>query len=353
MRLSFTITMALCPSLQAAAETPQRMFISGHSLTDPPLPAYLAMIASSLGQPLQWNMQSMPGASIRMRAGDDHKPYHHGTNRSGSDIDVLAEWRAPATVTGGLYDTLLAAEQHGVLTALTYQDTTVALADLHRRFTTANPDGRVWLYESWLGIDNKDDPSRWIAYERAASPVWHCVAARSSATLHAMGRPSIVESVPSGLALAALVERVTRERVEGLSASSVRDTMNRFFADDVHLTPLGHYYMASVVYATVWGRSPVGADAPSMLDPAAVRWLQQQAQDVVTVWRKTTAQPMTFEACRDHLKQSFIGMHWAYVRDTVWAPQAGRLSAWGQWLRQMVAWHLRVRRANITNPFRD
>jgi hypothetical protein len=336
------------------APAPQRLFVSGHSLTDPPLPAYVAAIAKSLGDPpLQWNMQSMPGSSIKMRAGPDvERPYREGSNRDGRDMDVPAEWRKPSTVTGGAYDALLVAEQHGVLTALTYQDTANALADIHRRFTDANPRGRVWFYESWLGVDDKSDPSRWIAYERAASPVWQCVAARSSATLRAMAKPFEIDAVPSGLALATLVQRVTRERVEGISASSVRETMDRLFADDVHLTPLGTYYMASVVYATLWSRSPVGAAAPPGIDPKVAKALQQEAWTFVRDWRNAWRRP-SFESCREQLKSSFIAVHWGYVRDTAWRKEAGLLSAWGRWARQMAAWHLRVRRSNVANPFRD
>ena len=53
----------------------ERLFVSGHSLTDPPLPQHLSQIAASLGTPLQWNMQSIAGSSISMRiqgAGPEH-----------------------------------------------------------------------------------------------------------------------------------------------------------------------------------------------------------------------------------------------------------------------------------------
>jgi hypothetical protein len=352
LRLACLSLMTLAIASQAAPV--ERLFVSGHSLTEPPMPAYLSTIAGSLGAPLQWNMQSIPGSPIRTRtegAGPGHA-YHRGTNREGRDLDVLAEWRAPRTVSGGPYDTLLVAEQHGVLTALSFHDTPAALAGIHRHFIEANPQGRVWFYESWLSVDDKDDPSRWIAYERAASPVWQCVALRASRMLEAAGKPSAIESVPSGAALAALVERATMRQVPGISAATKRETMNRLFADDVHLTPLGHYYMASVVYATMWQRSPVGAEVPSPLDAIAARTLQQQAWTFVSEWRAKRRAP-SFAACRDHLRQSFIGQHWSYVRDTNWRREDGALQAYVRWARQMLAWHLRVRRSNEDNPFRD
>ncbi len=299
-------------------------------------------------------MQSIPGSPIRVRtkgAGPAHA-YRHGANRDGSNMDVLAEWRAPKTVRGGLYDTLLVAEQHGVLTAQSFHDTTHELVEIHLRFTEANPKAQVWFYEAWLGVNDKDDPSRWIAYERAASPVWQCIAARSSTTLAAMNRPTPIRTVPSGAALANLVDRATRHRVAGLSATSVRETMDRLFTDDVHLTPLGNYYVASVVYATLWGRSPMGASAPAEFDPVAVRSLQQEAWNFVST-HQANLKSVSFEACRTQLKDGFIHQHWSYVRDTQWAREDGSVKAYARWLKQMLAWHLRVRRKGFANPFHD
>ncbi len=355
--MSLTLTSHAAPgdtsgSTQAAPI--QRLFVSGHSLTDPPMPAYLETIARSQGTPLQWNMQSIPGSPIRMRT-DGSGPadaYRHGTNREGSNLDVLAEWRTPKTVSGGLYDALLVAEQHGVLTALSFHDTPSALAGIHRQFTNINPAGTVWLYESWLSVDNKDDPSRWIAYERAASPVWQCVAASASRTLAAQGKPATIEAVPSGAALASLVEQAVAGRVDGLRAATPREAMNKLFTDDVHLTPLGHYYIASVVYATLWQRTPVGAQVPADVDAQAARALQQQAWAFVSDWRATRRSP-TFAACREQLRASFIGQHWSYVRDTTWAREDGRLRAWWRWLKITVNWHLRIRRDAPANPFGD
>jgi len=159
---------------------PERVFISGHSLTDQPLPSDLAAIAASLGHPLQWNRQYMVGSSIRARVRGAKAPpgetgwsgYHQGSNRDSENMDVLAELRQPRTVTGGPYDVLLITEEHGLLGTMVWNDTVRYLRHYHDRFIDANPAGRTLFYESWLGLDDKNDPRRWIAYERAASPIW-------------------------------------------------------------------------------------------------------------------------------------------------------------------------------------
>jgi hypothetical protein len=357
---SMLLTATPAAQAQAIAErTPvQRLFISGHSLTDPPLPQQLSAIAASLVQPMQWNMQSIPGSPIRVRshgAGPAHA-YRHGSNREGSNMDVLAEWSSPQTVTGGLYDTLLITEQHGVLGALAWHDSVAALQSTHETFIGINPRATTWFYESWLGIHNKDNPARWIAYERAASPVWRCVAQQANLALASKpGFKGGMESIPSGAALAHLVERAAAGLVPGVSAATKRATIEALFSDDVHLTPLGSYYMASVVYATVWGRSPVGAAVPQGLNATAAATLQQEAWRFITAHhaQRMSEPPLTMQSCRSQLKRSFIGLHWAYVRDSQWTRETHLPAAYGRWLKQMVAWHLRIRKLGADNPFAD
>jgi hypothetical protein len=119
----------------------------------------------------------------------------------------------------------------------------------------------------------------------------------------------------------------------------------------VHLTSLGSYYMAAVVFATMWGLSPEGAPPPAALDPVAVKSLQVQA------WRFARAQlarPLvTASQCREQLRASFISEHWRYMRDTRWTRESGRAKAQWQAWRQIVAWHIKVRRGGAVNPFAD
>lgn len=354
--LGLVMTSATPHATLAQAQAPiERLFISGHSLTDPPMPRHLALIARSLGTPMQWNMQSLPGSPIHMRTrGTGGTPgWRQGTNREGSGLDVLEEWRTPSTVQGGLYDALLVAEQHGVLGALTWHDTVTTLREVHDAFVQRNPKGRTWFYEAWLDVDDRNNPERWIAYERAASRTWVCIAARVNQDLARATRNDRIQSLPSGAALAHLVERATTAGVAGISAGSTRATIDRLFADDVHLTALGHYYMAAVVYALIWGRSPEGADAPEGIDAQAARSSQREAWAFASIPANQTAAAPSLASCREHLSSRFIAQHWGYVRDTTWRREHGTLGAWWRWLKISVPWHLRIRRSGPDNPFAD
>ena len=51
-------------------------------------------------------------------------------------------------------------------------------------------------------------------------------------------------------------------------------------ADGVHATLAGAYLAAAVLFATISEHSPVGGEAPSELDPALIRQLQELAWSV-------------------------------------------------------------------------
>jgi hypothetical protein len=318
---------------------PQRLFFSGHSLLDQPLPRDVAAIAASLGAPLQWSRQYREGSSIR--------------DRTAADGDaVFAEWRAPRAVQGGAYDTLVVTEQHALIGALVWHDTVRELRRVHERFIAANARGRTWFYEPWLTLDNRADPRRWIAYERAASPIWQCVVARINTSLAAEGRADRIEPLPAAAVLAALVERATQgSGLPGLSGATPRATIDRLFRDDVHLTPLGSYFMSLVVVASLNERSTQGAAVPDGIDAGAARVLQQLAWPLVQQERVQRS-ALTLDACRRRLQSDFIGLHTNYLRDAVLAPQMGTVRAHARALKWRAQWQWRLRSTAGRHPLR-
>jgi hypothetical protein len=340
---------------QVPDKAPERLFISGHSLVDQPLPPYLAEIAKSLGAPLQWNRQYMVGSSIRARsAGDDPAApwsgYRQGDNRNGSNLDVLQELRQPTTVSGGLYDGLLIAEQHGLMGTLLWNDTVRHLRHYHDRFIAANAQGRTWFYEAWLSMSDKDDPRAWIAYERAASPRWQCIAQRINHSLQGEGRSDRIEPLPAGRALAGLLEQaISSSGLPGVSKASMRQTVDSLFTDDVHLTRTGAYYMALVSYAYLFDRSPLSAWKPQELSAETATSLQQAAWQW-TQQERASRSRLDLTQC-DELMRSFVAPYWAYVR-SIEQRQDGWFTATWQWAKRRWQWHWALRRDAPTNPMR-
>jgi hypothetical protein len=320
------LSLALLP-MTAAAQTPIRLYFSGHSLLDEPLPREAATIAASLGTPLAgYTLHAPAGSSMRERAAAASPP--------------LAG-----------HDGLIVTEQHTLVGNLVWNDTVSELRRLHERFVAANPRGRVWFYEPWLNVSDRSDPRRWIAYERAASPVWQCVVARVNAALEAGGRHERIASLPAAALLAALVERATQgPGLPGVCGATPQATMQRLFSDDVHLTPLGAYFMSLVVVAWVFERSPEGAPVPAALDAIAARTLQGEAWRLVRQQRSASTSP-ALPDCRARLA-GFVGLYTGYLRDAVLVPQQGTLRAYWQALKWRAQWQWRLREGAAHHPLR-
>lgn len=353
--LSLAFVMLWSSGPATATGTPQRVFISGHSLIDQPVPDYLARIAGSLGQPLQWNRQYLVGSAIRYRTQGRGREtgwagYSVGLNREGEGLDVIQELRKPRTTDGQPYDTLVITEQHGVLDSIVTHDTIRQLRHYHERFIAGNAQGQTWFYEPWLGVTDKNDPSRWLAYERAAAPMWQCVVTRINTSLAAEGRADRIQPLPASIALATLVERAVRGQVPELAAGSTRATLDKIFHDRVHLTHAGAYYMALSVYAATFGRSPAGAWAPEQVSPLLAAALQRVAWEAVSAER-AARKPMPLEACGPYLK-TFTPVYFDYMRDDYWAQQGDSLRHTYGRLREQLKWRWRLWDAHDGDPFR-
>jgi hypothetical protein len=292
-------------SLAAAfsERTRARVFISGHSLLESPIPEQLAELATAEHADYAYEYQLLFGSSLRARTkGDKDAPgftgYATGRNRAGSNLDVAEELRQPKKLpSGDRYDTLIVTERHDITYVLWLEDTATYLRHLQDRFIAGNPQGRTFLYHPWLDLD-KAAPATWIAHEKNALAGWECVASKVNQGLAAAGRADRVITLPAGLALVVLVEGVLAGPVPGIDGTP-EARLSRIFSDDVHLTPLGSAYLALVLYSAVFGRSPEGAPPPAGVAHETAAALQR------TAWRAVSAyyqggnpRQRTMEECR-------------------------------------------------------
>ena len=295
------------------ARSRARIFFSGHSLVDNPMPEYVDLIASGLGKDIDWNQQIVLGSTIRARTwgGGNWSGYRSGKNRNGLNMDVVQELRSPRTLgQGERYDVLLITERHDILGTLEWEDTVRQLRHFHDRLIDGNPQGTTYFYHTWLEL-NKANPTQWIDYEKTALIAWECAASKVNHTLQAAGRGDRLVVLPGGAALVDLVERVIANQVRGITGSTSQK-MNAIFSDDVHLTSLGSYFMAAVHHASVFRSSPVGAPGPSGENPATIEDLQRIAWNFVTAYY---AQPnpgtRTMADCRQRISQDVCPRFWS------------------------------------------
>lgn len=298
--------VAVASEVREPTTGPRHLFISGHSLTEPPFAENLAAIAAAGGTPLIWHLQHRAGSSLKDRTGD-------------------------AMQDGASYDGLLLAERHTLLESLILDDTIGQLVTLSKQARAANPRVRTYLFASWLNVDRMDDPSRWIAYERAAGPAWQCVA-RAAAEQGA----GPIEVVPTGEAMAALVE--------GIVAGRVGVSLDEIFTDDVHLTDAGNYYTALISYRTLYGRLPDDVPVPNGLSAQVAHALQVAAESFAA--RPVTPPPGD---CRSYVARQFAPVYFAYIRDTRWQ-ELGWARARLRWLKYRALWPARVRSRMSGDP---
>jgi hypothetical protein len=338
-----------------APRTEARLFFSGHSLTNNPLPEFVAAIAEGTGTRAWWNQQNLEGSSIEARTRGTAAPgtgewagYRRGRGRDQQAIDVLAELRQPTGNGGQPYDVLVITENHALLDHVIWYDTVRYLRHYHDQFIAANPRATSYLYESWISLPSKDDPTAWIAYEQAASPAWACLGARINHSLTVEGRADRIVPLPVALGLAHLVQLATSAQgVTGLTEATTRRTLDRLFVDDVHLTDLGAYYVALVTYASIYRQSPIGAWAPSDVHPRLAERLQTIA------WRFVTRHPDDSRAsapgdCPAYIRD-FAGVYLAFKRDAGWL---GNNPLWNyaQWARFSIGWRYKLSRSDHRNP---
>lgn len=323
-RLAVISLLASSLSTAAIAEDqPMRFFMSGHSLIDRPIPDMLASIVEHAGQPVEWERQHLDGSTIRQRTlgEDSERPgsgYSAGFDRNGAPINVLEViGKEPG------FDIFIVTERHKVLETLVEQGTIRHLREFDRQVTRANPDAKTYFYASWADMSDLGEPQDWIAYERLASPVWHCIAERASAAKDGKHK---IGFIPASRALAELIAQlIESENMPGFTGMEPGEITAQIFSDKVHLTDLGSYYIALITYGAIFDADLSQAWLLSTLDPEQAKTLRRVAAEFSTQWqavgsRETKPDCTTLEA-------SFISAYTSYMQAAYANPETGWFKA--------------------------
>ncbi|MGJ8616305.1 MAG: hypothetical protein ACSHWS_05655 [Sulfitobacter sp.] len=183
-----------------------------------------------------------------------------------------------------------------------FSDTEVYAQAFFGLAVAANPDTKVYLQETWHSLnsgtgvaveydDNADVP--WRTRLDQDLPIWQGIVASVSAGNRS--ETASIELIPAGQAMARLYDEIAADRVPGITG------IQAFFSDDIHLSDLGHYFVAMVQYASVTGADPLGLpnafkdrwgkafDAP---DPDLARTLQRIAWEAVQAYDGSAVTPV-------------------------------------------------------------
>lgn len=245
--LFIVFTSCILSSMHSQTQRDSIYFI-GHSLVSFIMPKMLQDIANDAenistyvdqqminGAPLQWQW-TFPG-------GNPNDEYYNP--------EVTGDWQLDLGT--GQYNTLIITERVPLANAMEFHATHDYANNFYNYFfqnrssNSQNPrETRMYIYETW--DDFTEDLTEWRQLIDNVLPLWEGIADH----LNNLHSETEVLMVPGGQAMARLYDAIENNEVPGIT--SIRD----FFLDDIHPNEIGRYYIACVVFATVYGRSPVG-----------------------------------------------------------------------------------------------
>ncbi|MBO9436732.1 hypothetical protein J7394_21195 [Ruegeria sp. R13_0] len=262
-----------------APSGPVNVFHLGHSLVGPNIPVMLMQLAGD-----GHNYSSQLGWGTPLKAHWDQGESLAGFELLNMPTDYKNAKDALAT---GNYDTLILTEMVEIRDAIKYHDSETYLHEWVQLARQANPDIRIYLYETWHPLDGKED---WLErLDKDLERYWEKEILRRALAREDQPKPIYV--IPAGQVVAQFVREV--ESRGGVGPISSREDL---FFDNIHLSDYGTYLVALTHYAVLYQTSPVGlpramtkADRTRAADPGpeAARLMQEIVWDVVQKNQRT------------------------------------------------------------------
>jgi hypothetical protein len=244
---SILLLAAACAAGAAAAPAASRtVFFSGHSLINLDMPWNVHQIARANRRPFLYNAQIALGANMKARLeGGGNEQQGDGEKLT---FKVLDELRRLRTIPGvSRYDALVVTEASEIASQVLWTDTVQNAAAFHKALLAGNPEGEVWLYDSW--DDTHGDVPAWMRKTRADHLWYQCVASWVNRDPAAGKRP--MRLLPAGVMLVTVGEAIQAGKIPGLKSPKLL-----FDADGHHASNLGNYVLAMTVYAALYGHKP-------------------------------------------------------------------------------------------------
>ncbi len=217
------------------------IFFIGHSLINHELPRMFNEIAKSgnntshthkeqitNGAPLKWN-------------------WDNGDQAEGHNARV--------EIPKGEYDVVVMTEAVPLINHLKWSDTYKYGGNYYDLAIKGNKETQVYLYETWHCINSGDtcayDPLDSIPWRKRIDDdlmSWQGI----TDSINSMHDGKKMLTIPGGQAMAGLYDAIQKGSVPDLA--SIKDV----FHDDIHLNDIGHYFIACVMYGTIYKKSPIG-----------------------------------------------------------------------------------------------
>ncbi|PIE23954.1 MAG: hypothetical protein CSA62_05710 [Planctomycetota bacterium] len=263
----------------SAPEGALSVYHLGHSLVGRLMPAMLEQLA---GEGHRYRMQLGHGATLKGHWEHPQPPLRGFETENDSD-----KYRdAKEAIDSKDYDVLVLTEMVELKDAIKYHDSPEYLARLAARARAAQPNIRLYLYETWHSNDQADFRQR---LDQDLAELWEGKLLFGALARDPKRRP--IYLIPGGQVVAAVARRIDAEgglpglaKIEGL------------FRDNIHLSDLGCYLIALTHYAVIYQHNPLGLPhqlkkpdgTAAAAPPEALAKIMQEI-----VWQVVTSLPET------------------------------------------------------------
>ena len=223
----------LLPTALASA-----VYYVGHSLVNHNMPRVVQQIADDLNQSSSYREAIINGSPLR---------YHwNNPGNAEGNADVRVD------LPGGNYDTLVLTESVPLHATFQWNSPVYYAQQFIGLAQTARSDLRVILFETWPHLNNIS-PRPWHASSWDEEIDQDLILLEGAADELDVNLSQPVTIIPAALALRQLRDEIDAGNIPGIHQ------LSDLFADDIHLTEEGNYFMGLVFFAGIYGRSPEGA----------------------------------------------------------------------------------------------
>ncbi|MET0341324.1 MAG: hypothetical protein ABW252_09990 [Polyangiales bacterium] len=253
--------------LTASAATADSALVSGHSLG-----AFLVEHLESItNHAVRFDPHMEPLTTLSQRRADD-----------GAGPTLLE------AISANTYDAAIVMERYYPLNqccdTVRTGGTERSLFQAQERLLQRNPNAKLVFYSPWEGVDDGDDISAWIQYERDITPLFQCIVSEVNATFAGRGSSARITYVPAHLAMAELTSAVRLG-----SVPEVVGDWKRLYNEgghDIHLNwqnGIAEYYVSLVTYGYLYGppNEGTGVTPKVKLGAKGIARLKQMAASFV------------------------------------------------------------------------
>lgn len=242
MKILLKTCLALIFIINCGYSQNHSTYFVGHSLVGHTMPEMLNQLALSKGINYSSSRQVINGAPLKY-------------NWENPDRGEIGNYTLDLSTAN--YNTLILTEAIPLDNHITWSDTNVMASNFYNYFDIYINNGTSYIYETWHCLNSGtpegcayDDGDTVLWRERLDQDLskWEAIADY----INNQNSNANTKLIPAGQAMALLYDEIALNNLNGIT------NISDFYSDDIHLNDMDNYYIACVMYATLFNDTPIG-----------------------------------------------------------------------------------------------